>query len=49
MGPVLDSGKLVAADIAEFSPGFDQDGLTARVAARLAATITRRGRLAARA
>lgn len=49
MGPVLDSGKLVAADIAEFSPGFDQDGLTARVAARLVATITRRGRLAARA
>lgn len=46
MAPVLASGKLVAADIAELSPGFDRDGLTARVAARVAATIARRGRLA---
>ena len=44
MAPVLDSGKLVAADIAEFNPAFDRDGLTARVAARIAATIARRGR-----
>ena len=45
MGPVLESGKLVAADIAELNPAFDRDGLTARVAARVAATIARRGRL----
>lgn len=38
---VLASGKLVAADIAEFNPAFDRDGLTARVAARLAARIAR--------
>lgn len=42
--PLLASGKLVAADIAELNPGFDQDGLTARVAARIAATIAREGR-----
>ena len=36
-------GKLVAADIAELNPEFDRDGLTARVAARLAARIVRRG------
>jgi formiminoglutamase len=35
------SGKLVAADIAELNPPFDIDQRTARVAARLAWTITR--------
>lgn len=35
------SGKLVAADLAEFNPGLDDDGRTARVAARLAARIAR--------
>lgn len=44
MRPVLASGKLVAADIAELNPGFDRDGLTARVAARIAATIAREAR-----
>lgn len=39
--PVLASGKLVAADIAELNPPMDRDGLTARVAARLAATVAR--------
>jgi formiminoglutamase len=29
------SGKLIAADIAEYNPEFDRDGLTAKVAARL--------------
>lgn len=38
---VLASGKLLAADIAELNPAFDRDGLTARVAARLAARIAR--------
>lgn len=38
---VLVSGKLLAADIAELNPAFDRDGLTARVAARLAARIAR--------
>lgn len=41
MQPLLASGKLVAADIAELNPGFDRDGLTARVAARIAATVAR--------
>jgi formiminoglutamase len=36
---VVASGKLVAADIAELNPSKDRDGLTARVAARLAARI----------
>lgn len=31
-----DSGKLIAADIAECNPTYDRDGLTAKVAARLA-------------
>ena len=39
--PVLASGKLVAVDIAELNPPMDRDGLTARVAARLAATVAR--------
>ncbi|MBS0325058.1 MAG: formimidoylglutamase [Proteobacteria bacterium] len=38
---VMRSGRIVAADIAEFNPRFDRDGLTARVAARLAARIAR--------
>lgn len=41
MNAVLTSGKLVAADIAELNPGFDRDGLTAKMAARLAATVAR--------
>ena len=40
---VLASGKLVAADLAEFNPTFDRDGLTAKVVARLAARIARGG------
>ncbi len=44
METVFASGKLVAADIAELNPAFDRDNLTARVAARIAATIARRGR-----
>lgn len=39
----LASGKLVAADLAEFNPTFDRDGLTAKVVARLAARIARGG------
>lgn len=38
---VLACGRLVAADIAELNPAHDRDGLTARVAARLAARIAR--------
>ena len=38
---VLASGKLAAADLAEFNPAHDRDGLTARVVARLAARIAR--------
>ena len=38
---VLASGKLVAADVAEFNPAFDRDGITAKVVARLAARIAR--------
>lgn len=38
---VLASGKLAAADFAEFNPGYDQDGITAKVVARLAARIAR--------
>ena len=38
---VLASGKLVAADLAEFNPAFDRDGLTAKVVARLAARLAR--------
>jgi formiminoglutamase len=41
MDAVLASGKLLAADIAELNPALDRDGLTARVAARLAARIAR--------
>ena len=37
----LASGKLAAADLAEFNPAYDRDGLTARVVARLAARIAR--------
>ena len=36
---VKDCGKLVAADIAECNPSHDRDGLTAKVAARLAHTL----------
>lgn len=38
---VMRSGRVVAADIAELNPTFDRDGLTARVAARLAARMAR--------
>lgn len=38
---VLGSGRVVATDIAELNPALDRDGLTARVAARLAARIAR--------
>ena len=38
---VLSSGKLVAADLAEFNPSFDRYGLTAKVVARLAARLAR--------
>jgi formiminoglutamase len=38
---VMASGRVVAADIAELNPSHDRDGLTARVAARLAARIAR--------
>jgi formiminoglutamase len=38
---VTGSGKLIAADIAEFNPQYDRDGMTARVAARLVARIVR--------
>ena len=33
--------SLVAADLAEFNPNFDRDGLTAKVVARLAARLAR--------
>ena len=35
----LDSGKLRLADVAELNPRFDQDGHTARLAARVIATL----------
>ena len=38
---VLASGKLAAADFAEFNPGHDRDSITAKVVARLAARIAR--------
>jgi formiminoglutamase len=38
---VMASRRVVAADIAELNPAHDRDGLTARVAARLAARIAR--------
>lgn len=38
---VAGCGKLIAADIAEFNPQYDRDGITARVAARLVARIVR--------
>jgi len=38
---VTGSGKLIAADIAEFNPSHDRDGMTARVAARIVARIVR--------
>ncbi|MBS0508074.1 MAG: formimidoylglutamase [Proteobacteria bacterium] len=38
---VLASGKLAAADLAEFNPSYDRDGITAKVAARLLARIAR--------
>lgn len=34
--PICRSGKLQAADLVEFSPGFDRDGQGAKLAARLA-------------
>jgi len=36
---IKSSGKLIAADIAECNPTYDRDGMTARVAARLAHLI----------
>ncbi|MEJ1741393.1 arginase family protein, partial [Escherichia coli] len=41
---IAGSEKLIAADIAELNPDLDRDNLTAKVAARLAATIVRRGK-----
>ncbi len=41
---VLASGRVAAVDIAELNPVHDRDGLTARVAARLAARIISRAR-----
>ena len=41
IGDLLVSGKLMLADIAEYNPNFDIDQRTARVAARLAAYLTR--------
>lgn len=41
---VMDSGRVALADVAELNPAFDRDGLTARVAARLAARIARAAR-----
>ena len=38
---VLASGRVLAADLAEFNPSLDEGGRTARVAARLAARIAR--------
>lgn len=38
---VMASGRVALADIAELNPAMDRDGLTARVAARLAARIAR--------
>lgn len=38
---IMNSGRVIAADIAELNPVFDRDGMTARVAARLAARIAR--------
>ena len=35
IGVVRRSGKLRVADIAEYNPTYDRDGLTARVGARL--------------
>jgi formiminoglutamase len=43
---IMGSGRVIAADIAELNPAFDRDGITARVAARLAARMARgHGRL----
>ncbi|WP_252355998.1 arginase family protein [Escherichia coli] len=44
MNLIAGSEKLIAADIAELNPDLDRDNLTAKVAARLAATIVRRGK-----
>jgi formiminoglutamase len=41
MEGVLSTGRVIAADIAEFAPRYDPDGRTGRVAARLAARIAR--------
>ncbi|WP_105228329.1 formimidoylglutamase [Escherichia albertii] len=41
---IASSEKLIAADIAELNPDMDRDNLTAKVAARLATSIVRRGR-----
>ena len=38
---VRGSGKLRAADLAEFNPQFDRDGQSARVAARLVYRLIR--------
>ena len=38
---VADSGKLLHFDVAELNPGFDVDGRTAKVAARLVNTLLR--------
>lgn len=38
---VKNSGKMIAADIAECNPTYDRDGLTAKVAARLVHTLIR--------
>ena len=38
---IMQSGRVVAADLAEMNPAVDCDGVTARVAARLTARIAR--------
>lgn len=38
---ILASGKVLTVDIAELSPAFDQDGITAKLAARIVAEVVR--------
>ena len=37
---ILASGKVLSVDIAEYNPTYDQDGVTAKLAARVVAMIT---------
>jgi formiminoglutamase len=41
LDPLLASGKIAAVDVVELNPGFDIDGRSARVAARLVWSVTR--------